>query len=429
MNRSLSIAPASFSHKRILRSKYNEGRQEDELNFEQRQSLAVRIGKSKGAVLSRGAEYEAKRAKAGNRNKYLIVRLGALGDIIHTLPAQQLLHRKQPHSEIHWITEAPYLDFLQSVPGIDRLWVVDTRKWRTRPASLNEFVRLVGALRKEQFKAAIDFQGLLKSSILTRLSGATRRIGFGKHQTRESAAAWFYSASLSVTTKGRHRIEQNLQLLSAIGLEDAELQESAIPRIPFQLPEESSKYIDDQFQRFSVPDTPVILNPGAGWPTKLWPVKRFAELARRITGELKRSVIVAWGPGEQELAEDIVGDHSEDRVIAFPTSILELAALCRRSSLMVAGDTGPLHLAVATGLPTVAIMGPTYGWRNGPFNPTDEIVTHKQPCPRPYKRHCDDHFCMDIPVDDVFEAVKRRLSRPTAPASPERSSIPSEVVE
>ncbi|HLV02029.1 MAG TPA: glycosyltransferase family 9 protein [Acidobacteriota bacterium] len=349
-----------------------------------------------------------------NRKKYLLVRLGALGDIIHTLPSQQLLHQADPKCSIHWLTEAPYADLLSCVPGIKRLWIVNTRKWRSRPGQLNELIHLIKELRKEHFDAAIDFQGLLKSAILTRLARAGQRIGFASHQTREPIASRFYSDSPTVITEQRHRIQQCVQLLSVIrGFPGTNLEEKVSGQIPFQLPERCTVYVKEQLSRLSFKEPPVVLNPGAGWPTKIWPIERFTRLAAQIVEKLDRSVVVAWGPGERKMAEEIIAGNRNHRVAGFPTSILELVELCRLSSLMVAGDTGPLHLAVAVGTPTVAIMGPTYGWRNGPFNSLDEIVTHGRPCPRPYKRHCRDHFCMDIPVSDVFEAIERRLSKTT----------------
>lgn len=357
----------------------------------------------------------------GSQKKYLVVRLGALGDIIHTLPTQQLLHQMEPKCGIHWLTEAPYADLLKCVPGIERLWIVDTRKWRSNPQLAGELLRVIAALRKEEFEAAIDFQGLLKSAILTRLSRSHQRIGFAKHQIREPAAARFYSDSTTIISDGRHRIEQSVQLLSAIqGFNDSTLQEKVTAHIPFQIPDRCQRYVKEQLGKFSVFQAPVILSPGAGWPTKIWPISRFTELAQLIVNKLGRPVAVAWGPGEQELAREIAGKDTSGQVVDFPTSILELAELCRQSSLIVAGDTGPLHLAVAVGTPTVAIMGPTYGWRNGPFNPEDEIVTHERFCPRPYKRRCKDHFCMDIPVDHVFQAIERRLSRAASASPPEQ---------
>lgn len=354
--------------------------------------------------------------------KYLVVRLGALGDIIHTLPSQQLLRRMDPGCSIHWLTEAPYADLLSCVPGIDRLWVVNTRKWRSRPRLVGELINLIKELRKEDFHAAIDFQGLLKSAILTRLARAGQRIGFASHQTREPIASRFYSDSPAVSIEQRHRIQQCVQLLSAVrGLPGSDLEERVTVQIPFRIPERCTVYVKEQLSRLSLNEPPVVLNPGAGWPTKIWPVHRFTKLAAQIVEKLDRSVVVAWGPGEDQMAEEIIADNGNNRVAGFPTSILELVALCRLSSLMVAGDTGPLHLAVAVGTPAVAIMGPTYGWRNGPFNPLDEIVTHKRPCPRPYKRHCRDHFCMDIPVSDVFQAIERRLSRTTEPSPESRA--------
>ncbi len=154
---------------------------------------------------------------------------------------------------------------------------------------------------------------------------------------------------------------------------------------------------------------PILVNPGAGWVTKLWPLKDYAALLLRIQEELGRATLLTYGQGEEDMVEEIRAILAPHPLEAFPTTLLQRAALCRRSRLLIAGDTGPLHLAVALGTPTVAILGPTSPWRNGPFNQEDQIVKRYLPCSNSYKRTCNEFICMDIPVKDVFDAVTRRL--------------------
>jgi ADP-heptose:LPS heptosyltransferase len=179
------------------------------------------------------------------------------------------------------------------------------------------------------------------------------------------------------------------------------------PRIPLLIPEEDQQYIASQLRRFNVEDKPVLLNPGAGWVTKRWPSKRYGQLGRRLREDLGAPVLFTFGPGEEYLIQEA---SDSGPTISFPTTILQLAALLRRSRVLVAGDTGPLHLAVAMGLPTVAILGPALPWRTGPYGAKHRIVMHSRSCPHPYQRTCSDHFCMDIPVEEVFAAVSRSLS-------------------
>lgn len=335
--------------------------------------------------------------------KILIVRLGALGDIVHALPAQQQIHRRFPNCEIHWLVEPHYRGLLETVPGIHRIWTADTKRWRRRPGTALDLVRLVPALRRERFDLALDFQGLIKSAFLARLSGAGRRMGFCRERCREPAAAGFYTDTVPTSGDG-HVIDLNLELAGSLGCAG-----EATARVPFRLPAEARHYVDSRLQAAGG-GRPVLLNPGAGWPTKLWPARRFARLGAEIRRRLNLPVVITYGPGEEDLVREIRDCSRPGSVAGFPTTILELAALCRRACLMVAGDTGPLHLAVAVGTPAVAVMGPSIARRNGPFHPEDRIVKRYLYCSDCNKRSCGEFICMNISVEQVFRAVRRRLS-------------------
>jgi ADP-heptose:LPS heptosyltransferase len=262
--------------------------------------------------------------------------------------------------------------------------------------------KAVTELRRERFDLVFDFQGLLKSAVLSRLTGARCVAGFCRPLLREKFAHHFYSRPVEIDKNQRHQIELNLDLV-----DPPRFKGTAKAAIPLDVPDQVEAFLDNQFGKLHI-DTPVLLNPGAGWPTKRWPVERFVELASLIEHQLHIPVLFTYGPGEEgliELARQITGKA----VKSFPSSILELGALCRRSRLMVAGDTGPMHLAVALETPVVALIGPGHPWRTGPFSRDDIVVRHENRCPRPYQRTCKDHFCMDIPVEKVYEAVDARL--------------------
>jgi lipopolysaccharide heptosyltransferase I len=337
--------------------------------------------------------------------KLLIVRLGSLGDIIHTIPAQQLLAQHFSQAQIHWLTEPPYQTLLERLPGISQVWLADTQKWRSKLSSLGESTQLVRSLRQQHFDIALDFQGLVKSALLAKLSGAKRVVGFVAHQSREPASRHFYSETVVGDDGSRpHVVEINLQLARSLGCS----QNGASPLIPLDIPTEAFQYVDDQLSRNKISD-PILVNPGAGWVTKLWPLKQYAQLMLRIHEELGHGVVLTYGPGEEDLVREIQTLTAPHPVPAFPTTFLQLAALCRRARLLIGPDTGPLHLAVALGTPTVAILGPTSSWRNGPFNSKDPVVKRYLFCSNSYKRTCNEFICMDIPVQDVFDAVIRRL--------------------
>ena len=337
-------------------------------------------------------------------HKILIVKLGSFGDILHAIPAQQHIHQHRPDTRIHWLTEPPYAELLGRIPGIERVWQADTKKWRKKITAVPEGVRLIRSLRQQHFDLAIDLQGLVKSAALARLSGARRVVGFSREQSREAASAYFYSETLAGDTGNKpHAIEINLELTRSLDCSP----NGASPLIPLSIPEEAFSYVDQQLDLAGIKH-PVLINPGAGWITKRWPAEDYGRLLRRLHQQLNLPVVVTYGPGEEPLVERME-TAAGCPLTAFPTDIFQLGALCRRSQLMVAGDTGPLHLAVALGTPTVAILGPTAPWRNGPFNSEDEIVKRYLPCSNSYKRTCDQFICMDIPVEDVFNAVVRRL--------------------
>ncbi len=341
-----------------------------------------------------------------DQQKLLIVKLGSLGDIIHTIPAQQRLAQHFPQAQIHWLTEPPYDALLDQIPGISRVWLADTKKWRRNLSSLPDSIQLIRALRQQRFDAALDFQGLVKSALLAKLSGAKRVIGFVAHQSREPASGYFYSETVVGDDGSRpHVVEINLHLARSLGCS----KNGASPLIPLEIPSEAFDYVDDQLGKNNI-DKPILVNPGAGWVTKLWPLRNYAQLLLRIHQELGHRIVLTYGPGEEDLVQEIQAVTAPHPIAAFPTTFLQLAALCRRSRLLIAGDTGPLHLAVALGTPTVAIMGPTSPWRNGPFNEKDPIVKRYLFCSNSYKRTCNQFICMNIPVQEVFDAVTRRLA-------------------
>jgi len=351
---------------------------------------------------------------AAEFRKILIVRLGALGDIIHSLPAQQQIHHRFPETEIHWLTEPRYLPLLRTVPGIARLWEADTKRWRQQLSSSRAIIPLILDLRSEGFDLVLDFQRLIKSALLARLSGATRVVGFEKEQCREPHAAHLYTETIRRQDDPHcHAIENNLDLARFLGCD-----EKTDGRVPFQVPAEAGRYIDSQLgQNYS--EQPVLVNPGAGWETKLWGASNYAQLARQVRRQLDLPVVFTYGPGEEDLIDEIRKASEPEEIISFPTDLIQFAALCQRARLMISGDTGPLHLAVALGTPTVSILGPSPVWRNASFNPEDGTVKRYLFCSDCNKRKCGEFICMNIPVSEVLDSVRRRLALSPRASSPQ----------
>ncbi len=296
----------------------------------------------------------------------LILRLSALGDVIHTMPAVALLRKSFPEARMAWVVEAPYAEMIQlALPGVSTI-PVRTRRWRSHPAGRETRRELSAALRAMREIAggetSLDFQGLIKSAILGRLSGAADRYGFAAEAIREKAALMFINAPVRVD-RSRHVVDWNLQLASgAFGLT------GLAPEVdlgPFATDPEG-------ILTPLVALRPVVLAPGAGQPRKQWPSERFADLATRLSHR-GVPVVVAWGPGERHLAEEIVAG-APDAIVAPPTTLGQLASLLSKARVLIAGDTGPLHLADALGTAVVGLYGPTDPNRNGPWKQVDRCV-------------------------------------------------------
>jgi lipopolysaccharide heptosyltransferase I len=331
--------------------------------------------------------------------RILIVRLGSLGDIIHALPAVSALDARFPDASIEWLVDWRNREVLQYVSVIDRLIVLEA------PGGLTSWLSAIKVLRQSGYDAAIDFQGLLKSAVLARASGAGRVIGFTRSQLREQTASPFYTETVDAGDQG-HVIGKNLRLASVLGADPGRI------RFPLEPPE--SGIVSELFRRTGWPDGQpfAIVNPAAAWPNKRWPPDRLGTVAERLRSQYGLASVVIWGPGETELAETVAARSGGAAVVAPATTIGELLALTRAARLVISGDTGPLHVATALGIPVVGIFGPTSPVRNGPWVPDDVSVSRFEACGCHHQRRCHrDRWCLaDIQVDEVMSAVERRFA-------------------
>ena len=329
--------------------------------------------------------------------RFLIVRLGSLGDVIHAIPAVAALRAHVPDARIDWVTDPRYLEVLRLVRGIDRCVGVDTRDVAATVGTIRE-------LRRAGYDAAIDFQGLLKSAVLARAAGAARTIGLRRAHLRERAARLFYTEAPDVGGAA-HVIFKNLALLAVVGVRTTEVE------FPLDIPITPAAEQDN--------DSDMLLNPGAAWPNKRWPPERFGALAAVIRDRFGWRSIVLWGPGEESIAAAVVRASSNAASVAPPTTITAVFAMAKNARLMVSGDTGPLHIAAAVATPVVALFGPTWPERNGPWSRADVIVSQNARCSCHYERRCRraDPCINGIGVDEVIAAVERRLAQ-IAPKTP-----------
>jgi lipopolysaccharide heptosyltransferase I len=327
----------------------------------------------------------------------LVVRLGALGDLIHALPAVAAMRAAWPGARIDWLVDERYAALLALVPVVDHAIVVGGRGGLSVRGALR-------ALRGAQYDYAIDLQGLLKSAVFARLAGARETVGFVTAQLREPAASLLYTKRVRAEDGG-HVIRKNLSLVQSLGAP------ADVVSFPLDVPESPAP--GDARQRMGLDGTApfAIINPGAGWPNKQWPVERFGAVAAHLRRRHGLASLVLWGPGERDRAAQVAAASEGAATVAPATSISDLASLARAAALFVAGDTGPLQLAAAAGTPIVGVFGPTNPVRNGPWAAADVCLSRFDECECHHKRRCRRATpCIErIGVDEVAAAVDRRL--------------------
>jgi heptosyltransferase-1 len=336
-----------------------------------------------------------------------------MGDVIHTLPAVGALREAFPEATIDWLIEERWAELLcapgtpRRGPRSDRRPVVDgihsvkLVKWRRSLLTLataQQIATVWNDVRDIRYDIALDLQGAIRSAIIARLSGAGEI--FGAAEPRESPASLFYSRK--VVTSGTHVIKQNISLVEAIAQRKLEVLQASLPRDPASEAEVCKMLAKGNVQRFA------IINPGAGWGAKRWPAERYGQVSLALAEHGVRSII-NYGPGEESLAETVQA-ASGGTAIPWKCSISQLIALTRRTALFIGGDTGPLHLAAALGVPVVAIFGPTDPARNGPYG-TRSVVLRSPASLTTHARTLDpDAGLLEIGVEAVVRAARELIS-------------------
>ena len=350
--------------------------------------------------------------------RVLIVRLGAMGDILHALPAITALRAAHPEWYIGWAVEPQWRGLLcaecstppsgrgPQMPLVDALHVVPAKQWARsplNPATLRDIRRIRHELHESRYDIAIDLQGAVRSAVIARWSRASRLIGEDK--PREHAARWFFSER--IPTRGVHVIEQAVEVTNAVAHEYLPITPPLLPTDPAS--EEKATIIPQPF---------VLLSPGAGWGAKRWPVDRYAAVAKQLHSD-GYAIVVNAGPGEESIAGEVAA-LTNKAVTALNPTLTELIAVTRRASLVIAGDTGPLHLACALGKPVVGIFGPTDPARNGPFGCAFRVLRHPE-SRRDHTRHSEPEAgLLTITPEAVLDAaldLLHQTNQPTLPGS------------
>jgi lipopolysaccharide heptosyltransferase I len=332
--------------------------------------------------------------------RILIVRLSAVGDVIQSMPIACALRERFPEAFLAWAVETRAGQLLQGHEALDRI-ISLPRGWLKSPAGVWRLRRFLHGLR---FDVAIDAQGLTKAAILAWLSGAPRRIGFGRPWGRE-LSRWLNTEM--VDTPGPHIVDRNLQLLRPLGI--------LSPTVRFLVPEcPAARWrAMDMIAAAKVERGFAIMNAGAGWPSKVWPAARFGAVAVHLAAAWNLPTLVVWaGQAEREIGEQIVAGAEGAAQLGPSTTLPELAALARRAKLFVSSDTGPLHLAAAVETPCVGLYGPWCAEVHGPYGP-EHIALQKARFTGSTRgrRTAPPHLMEAITVADVCEACDRILRR------------------
>ena len=341
----------------------------------------------------------------------LVVRLGAMGDIVHTLHAVTALRHILTDARIGWVVEERWVGLLCGNetprsgprttfrPLVDFVHAVDTKRWRKSllsPQTQRQIAAALIQVRKQKYQLALDFQGALKSALIARCAGAQTVVGM--EHPREGPARAFYQQQIATT--GAHVIEQYRSLAQAIAQKSL-----PSPAIDFPADEKAEEAISKKL--IELGDKFVLINPGAGWGAKEWPAERYGKVAN-LLAESGFISLINFGPGEEKLAPE-VESASGGAARPIACSIAELIALTRRARLFIGGDTGPLHLAAALKVPVVAIFGPTDPARNGPYGARSVVL--RDPASRTSLSHTSDPDAglLNITPEQVIAAARRLL--------------------
>lgn len=348
--------------------------------------------------------------ESSGRKRVLIVRIGAMGDVLHAMPAVTALREAHPEWEIGWVVEPRWLPLLRAegspprtsgMPLVDRVYLAATRHWKRRPFSgrtLGDIRSLAREMREERFDLCVDLQGSIRSAVIGRLAGAKRFVG--PAEPREREARWLYDER--VRPAARHVIEQGCELLgAAVGEKLTPAQVS----LPFDQAEERG--VDDLMERVAGSQSFVLIAPSAGWGAKEWPTERYGLVAKALV-DAGFAVLVNAGSEEDARARSVV-EASGGRAVSVAGSMAQLIALVRRASLVIAGDTGPLHLAAALRRPVVAIFGPTDPERNGPYG-TAAYILRSPSSKTDHSRHAaPESGLLEIKAGDVVGSALELL--------------------
>jgi heptosyltransferase I len=344
----------------------------------------------------------------------LIIKLSAIGDVIHTLPALNAIRSAYPSAHITWLIEEAAAPLIVGHSALDRIivsrrksWIRDLRKGQWKPAAC-EAAGLIQALRDTAYDLVFDFHALLKSGVLVGLSRGRRKVGFGRGMEHQEHSYLFLNERVKPVDMNYHAILRSLMMLDAAGIHCRDI----TYRLPIHADDRKAVARLLELEGIDNFRPLICINPVAKWTTKLWPNELFAALADRLSERYRISPVFTGAPEDKETVQDILSRMKASAVdLTGRTSLKTLAALYESADVLISTDTGPMHLGAAVNTPVVALFGPTAPWRTGPMGAQHQVIRASLPCSPCFKRQCPTCGCMNlIRVDQVLDGVARVLA-------------------
>jgi heptosyltransferase-1 len=348
--------------------------------------------------------------------RVLIVKVSALGDVVHALPVLSYLKSVDPRMEIDWVVENGFVSLLEGHPHIRKVYRIDTKLWRKYWLVQNGYQsgrKVMQELRAERYDVVLDLQGNSKSGLITFLSGAPLRYGFAAQEVREWPNLLATNRRVGLGAADHHITDRSLRV-AASAFPGGMIPETAGPIYPAQ---KAVEWVADQFRRLGIAShRKVVFHYGTSWSTKLWTLGNWQELARRVAEELGATILLTWAGDQEQRACRCIKAAAGERAILWPPADLQtLAALLARVDLAVGGDTGPIHIAAAMDTPTVSIYRVTDCRRNGPRGPQHRCLQSHVNCSPCLRKSCphDASCSASISVQEVFQAIGEGLGSET----------------
>ncbi|SMC39018.1 glycosyltransferase family 9 protein [Sporomusa malonica] len=336
----------------------------------------------------------------------LVIKLSAIGDVIHALPVAAALKKCFPQAKITWVVEKAAYDILTNNPYIDDLIVFEKAKFKTIGNLIQYAPGFINDLRSRKFDLALDLQGLFKSTVIAYLSGAPTRLVY--ENAREGSS--LLSKRIIGNYAEGHIVDRYLDVVRALGCTVGK------PVFPVVITEEEAARTSALMAHAGLmADIPyVVLALGANWPNKIWPAEKYAEICDHLQADGKTAPVIVGGPGEIPLLERLLANTQIPPVsLVGKTTLKQLAHIIKHAQAFIGGDTGPMHLSAALGTPTIALMGPTDKIRNGPYGESHKVILVDKQCAGCWRRKCPKGLdCLaGINADEVYVALMDIIKR------------------